>query len=503
MRSKKTTSGAGYINAEGKLFLCGLFLLALLIGYFILPVQSLRVTVIVALFLVSTALLYAADQALRSYKLRDQEYSKLKWDMEYAIKTAKERQFTLATKIKELEDSKTATLKIIHDLQLAKEHAEEEKSKDEAMLSSLGEGLIVTDKLGKIQLVNKVFEDLLEWKPREVVGKHILAVIPIQDEKGKLVSLEKSFASVLEKGKKITTGPETSYFYVKKNKARFPVAITITPIIIGKKIVGAVQVFRDITREKEIDQAKSEFVSLASHQLRTPLSTVNWYTEMLIDEDAGKISNEQKQYLKEIYHANRRMVDLVNAFLNVSRIELGTFSVEPEPSSVVKIAKSVVAELKPLISQKRLKMVEKYEKNIPVIQADPKLVRIICQNLLTNAVKYTPTGGRIEIEISLNQKSLVYNENKPESYIRLKVSDNGYGIPQSEQANIFTKLYRADNVKEKDTEGTGLGLYIAKSVLDRVGGMIWFESGENKGTSFYVAIPIIGMKEKKGNKKLE
>ena len=141
--------------------------------------------------------------------------------------------------------------------------------------------------------------------------------------------------------------------------------------------------------------------------------------------------------------------------------------------------------------------------NIPVIQADPKLVRIICQNLLTNAVKYTPTGGRIEIEISLNQKSLVYNENKPESYIRLKVSDNGYGIPQSEQANIFTKLYRADNVKEKDTEGTGLGLYIAKSVLDRVGGMIWFESGENKGTSFYVAIPIIGMKEKKGNKKLE
>src|SRR3989344_2973062 len=254
----------GQPHAEGKLFLCGLVLLALSFGYFRFNGEAEKSLVVIGLFAVGAILLYLLERTRR--------------DSGFSENTARQRQVTLATKIKELEDSKTETLKIIHDLQLAKARLEEEKSKDEAMLASLGEALVVTDKAGKIRLVNQVFEQLLEWKLSEITGKHVLDIIPIQDEKGGMISLQKAFNLVLETGKKISVDADGSYYYVKKNKARFPVAITVTPIMLGKQIVGAVQVFRDVTREKEMDTAKTEFVSLASHQLRTPLSTVNWYT---------------------------------------------------------------------------------------------------------------------------------------------------------------------------------------------------------------------------------
>ena len=480
----------GQPHAEGKLFLCGLVLLALSFGYFRFNGEAEKSLVVIGLFAVGAILLYLLERTRR--------------DSGFSENTARQRQVTLATKIKELEDSKTETLKIIHDLQLAKARLEEEKSKDEAMLASLGEALVVTDKAGKIRLVNQVFEQLLEWKLSEITGKHVLDIIPIQDEKGGMISLQKAFNLVLETGKKISVDADGSYYYVKKNKARFPVAITVTPIMLGKQIVGAVQGFRDVTREKEMDTAQTEFVSLASHQLRTPLSTVNWYTEMLLDGDAGKILKEQKQYLNEIYHANQRMVELVNAFLNVSRVEFGTFSVDPEPINIVEITQSVVAEMKPQILQKQLKIREDYENNIPLVPADPKLVRIIVQNLLTNSVKYTPNSGQIEVGVSLNRDSLVYHNKQPKRYIRITVKDNGYGIPEEEQGKIFSKMYRANNAKVKDAEGTGLGLYLVKAVLDRVGGMIWFESpGENQGTSFYVTIPVEGMQKKQGTRKLE
>ena len=481
-------SGQSY--AEGKLFLCGLVLLALIFGYFQATGEVLRSAITIALFCVGAVLLYALEKFRR--------------DSKYGVKNAKDRQETLAMKIKELEDSKTETLKIIHALQMAKAHLEEEKSRDEAMLSSLGEALVVTDGSGKIRLVNPVFEQLLEWKISEIIGKHVLDVIPIQDEKGVPISLQQQFKSVLEEGKKITVDTAAAYYYVKKNKGRFPVAITVTPIMLGKQIAGAVQVFRDVTREKEMDEAKTEFVSLASHQLRTPLATVNWYTEMLLDGDAGRVLKTQREYLDQIYHANQRMVELVNAFLNVSRVEFGTFTVEPEPINMVEITESVVAEMKPQIEGKHLKIVQQYEENIPLVPADPKLVRIIVQNLLSNAVKYTPEKGQIDVQVSLNRESLVYNEKLQKRYIRIAVKDTGYGIPEAEQSKIFSKMFRADNVKEIDAEGTGLGLYLVKAVLNMVGGMIWFESrGKNQGTAFYVTIPVEGMQKKKGTRKLE
>jgi two-component system sensor histidine kinase VicK len=251
-----------------------------------------------------------------------------------------------------------------------------------------------------------------------------------------------------------------------------------SPVIPQRKLVG---LERDITKEKEIDKAKTEFVSLASHQLRTPLSTISWYTEMLLAGDVGKISPPQKKYLEEIYQGNQRMIELVNLLLNVSRIELGTFKAEPKPIYVITLFESILDEQKVKIANKKLIITKNFNKSIPVFLIDPNLFVIVFQNLLNNAIEYTPDGGRIETSISFNDSKTIL----------IKVSDTGYGIPKYQQDKIFTKLFRADNVKKKDTKGTGLGLYIAKSIINNMGGEIWFESEENKGTTFYVTLPFI------------
>jgi PAS domain S-box-containing protein len=358
-------------------------------------------------------------------------------------------------------------------------------SKNEAILTSIGDGLVVVDKEGKITYINKSFEEILGWRSAEIIGKSMVEVVPREDINGIGVSFKERILTQVLAGQKFVADVTNPFWYIRKDKTRFPTSSIVAPVILNKKIVGAVEIFRDITKEKEIDKAKTEFVSLASHQLRTPLSTVNWYSEMLLAGDVGEVTTEQKKYLEEIYKGNQRMVDLVNTLLDVSRIEMGTFMVEPKPTNISKLAQSVIDEQKIQIDEKKIKLTVSFEKNIPLIQADPKLLRMVIQNLVSNSVKYTPDGGKVSIILSIdNERNVV-----------LKVSDTGYGIPRNQQSKIFQKLFRADNVVGKDTEGTGLGLYIAKSIMEQAGGKLWFESVENKGTTFYATLSLRKIKK--------
>jgi PAS domain S-box-containing protein len=364
----------------------------------------------------------------------------------------------------------------------------EAKAKDEAMLASIGDGFIATDKDGVIVLVNKVFESIFGWESKEVYGKKLADVVAMFDERGKEVP--ESNRLITEALTQTTT--TAALQYKKKDGSLFPVAVTVSPIILEGTVIGAVEIFRDVTKEKQIDKAKTEFVSLASHQLRTPLSTVSWYTEMLLAGDAGKITKEQKKYLKEVYISNQRMVELVNALLNVSRLELGTFAVKLEPTDIVAVIRSVVKEQKPQINAKKQQVQFEFANNLPILQADPKLLGIVFQNLLSNAIKYTEENGVIRLSVSLEGTDIVAT-----------VSDNGWGIPKDQQDKIFTKFFRADNVKEQDTEGTGLGLYIVKSIVEYSGGHVSFQSEETKGTTFRISLPKTGMQKKEGSKTLD
>lgn len=364
----------------------------------------------------------------------------------------------------------------------------QEKLTDEAMLGSIGDGIIATDNKGTITMINARGSEMLGWTERELVGKNIVTAIPLEDELGvKLTADERPVTKVLTLGKPIITS--STIFYVRKDGTKFPIHFTVTPIKLSKEVVGAIEVFHDITQEKEVDKAKSEFVSVASHQLRTPLATINWYLEELI-ANASSMTEKQSSYLKEVYSASKRMVSLINSLLNASRLELGTFIVESGEISIEDNIKEVLKDLRVKIEEKHLTISEKYQKNLPLMSADPKLFTIIMQNLIANAIKYTKPSDTILVEVTYNAKEYL-----------ITVGEHGYGIPKDQQSKIFGKLFRADNARMVEPEGTGLGLYIVKSIVATTGGNIWFESVENKKTTFFVSFPLSGMKQKKGKGK--
>ncbi|MDQ3076288.1 MAG: PAS domain-containing sensor histidine kinase [bacterium] len=351
---------------------------------------------------------------------------------------------------------------------------------DEAILSSIGDGLVVVDKEGKITYVNQVFEKVLGWKSEEVIGKRIGLVVPQKDVVGNIIPFNEMILNKIFKGTVVVADLANPFYLTRKDKSSFPASALVSPIVVEREVVGAVKTFRDITKEKEVDNAKTEFVSLVSHQLRAPLSTISWYAETLLSGDAGKLNSKQEKYLEEIYKGNQHMVSLVNSLLSVSRMDSGIFALQPEPTDIVLLVQSVVAEQKPHIEQKKIKITLEFGVNIPIINVDPKLLSMAVQNLLSNSMKYTPERGSIKLSMSLDSKK---------DRIIFAVTDTGFGIPEDQHNKIFTKLFRTDKARENDNEGTGLGLYIVKAIVDNSGGRVWFESKENKGSTFYVELP--------------
>ena len=246
-----------------------------------------------------------------------------------------------------------------------------------------------------------------------------------------------------------------------------------------KKYQSGLATFVDITERKEVDKAKTEFVSLAAHQLRTPLSAIKWYTELLSSRDIGGLNSQQEEYLEKVYAGNERMIDLVNTLLNVSRLELGTLAVDIKPTDVVELMESVFEELEAQIQEKHFELKKEYDENIILMDTDPKLLRMVFQNLLSNAVKYTPEGGKLGVKITSRGSEL-----------HITVADSGLGIPKNQQDKIFTKLFRADNARKLETKGTGLGLYIVKMIVEEFGGSVSFSSEPNAGTTFKVVLPL-------------
>lgn len=265
----------------------------------------------------------------------------------------------------------------------------------------------------------------------------------------------------------------------------------------------------DVSKRREIHRAKTDFVSLAAHQLRTPLSIVKWYSDYLLAGDAGRFNDEQLKYLNEIFHSNQRLIDLVNSLLDASRIDLGTFIIEPKPTDIIERSETALSKFYQEISKKKIKLDKQYDK-FDLLNLDPRLIQIVFENLISNAAKYTPEGGRIRLVVKKTEKDIF-----------IKVSDTGIGINREDQPKVFTKLFRSAEAKKIEADGSGLGLYIVKAIVEKSGGKIWFESPSlellleerqsakrpidkrNLGTTFYITIPLKGMRPKTGTKKLE
>lgn len=375
-------------------------------------------------------------------------------------------------------------------LKKEKDRVFHEKEKTDSILYSIGDGVFVIDANYTITLFNRMAADMSGFSIQEAIGKKYSEILRFVYEKGGKVN-DAFVREAMATGE--ITGMKNHTLLVPRVGERISVADSAAPLKDEQgNVIGCVVVFRNITKEREMDRAKSEFVSLASHQLKTPTTGIKWYLDMVLSGDVGKLRPKQEEYFQKIYRGNERLIKLIDAFLNVSRIELGTIAIRPEPLNLKEVANSVLDELKAQRIKKKLSVTKHYDTDLPMINADPQLMRIILENLFSNAVKYTPEHGKIDVKIT-----------KQKSEVLITVTDTGYGIPKDQQLKIFSKLFRADNVQDKDTDGTGLGLYIVKSILEKSGGRIWFESEENKGTTFYVAIPLAGMKKKEGTKGLE
>lgn len=353
---------------------------------------------------------------------------------------------------------------------------EEQEVLAEALFSSIGDGAIATDEFGKITRINPTALRILGYTEKEMLGSWFPKKIVAVTESDMPINLiDRPITKAFLTGRTIT---EKTY-YRKKNGQRIPVAVTVSPIMLANKPVGAIEVFRDITIEYEIDRMKSDFISLASHQLRTPLSAIKTYSHMLLDGYMGDINDAQRKSLRTILSAANRMNELISTLLNVTRIESGTITVTPKTVNVEKIAEEVNKEHGLLAGDKNISLsVERHSKQPCLIKTDTLILKEVLSNLVSNGIKYTPEGGSVKIEIKPRRTDVL-----------IGVHDTGLGIPKYSQNNVFTKFFRAHNVVKQETSGTGLGLYLVKGLLDSLGGKIWFESTEGLGTTFFFTLP--------------
>ncbi len=238
---------------------------------------------------------------------------------------------------------------------------------------------------------------------------------------------------------------------------------------------------------QELDQIKSNFISVVAHQLRTPLSGVKWTINMILNGDLGEMNNDQKTFLMKTYESNNRMISLVNDMLNTDRIQSGNIKYKFRFVNIVDLLDNVLFEISPIATKKAIviEFKSKLDK-LPQALIDPNTVRSVLQNLLENAIKYTIQGGKIELNIKAVGE-----------YLQVSIHDNGIGIPAMQREMIFNRFFRADNAIKYETDGSGLGLYIAKELVEKNGGKLWFDSIEGMGTTFYFTVPSMREEIKK------
>lgn len=329
-------------------------------------------------------------------------------------------------------------------------------------------GYLTLDKKGRVINVNPAAVNLLQGSMDSFAGVNFYTFIKVEDE----VDLE-----VLER--KIEAGLTINDMEVPMETVAGKyiwAMVSVSPYRnSGERLVSII----DITEKKNIDTAKSEFVALATHQLRTPIAAIRWNVELLERSLRPTKTESQTRYLTKIERNVMRMINLINDFLSVSKLEMGTYAAEVVNLNLTDFFESVVDEFVEKINEKQITLDRHEVPAHAIISTDSRLIHIIVSNLMSNAVKYSRTNGQLTFSYQLSGDTL-----------QIVVADDGIGIPEGELDKLFTKFYRASNAQSHQTEGTGLGLYIVKQSVEQLGGGITVQSGEDKGARFVVTLPV-------------
>lgn len=392
----------------------------------------------------------------------------------------------------EMKDSEVAMVNLLEDARLLEEQLKQEKDRISAIITCMDEGLIVADIKGLITFINPATERLLEIKKEMAVGKDIEYITPLfigRDCEKRVAKEDRPLMRVIREGESLVTTLADDYYFLSKLGKKIAVIVASSPLLKDDKIVGGLVTFRDVNIEKRLDEAKNGFISIASHQMRTPLTSMRWFSEMLMAGDAGAINKEQKKFIETIHDGIERLIALLNLLLQIARVEAGRLKIEPIPVIFKNVIDGVVVALGPSIRAKlqKIKIVLK-PSDFPTIPMDQEVIWQVFLNLISNACRYAPDKGVITIM-----------GEKKGNFVEFSVADKGIGIPKEAQDRIFNKFFRAENAVKAVPEGSGLGLSLVKSLVEGWGGKIWFKSAKGQGTTMYFTIPLAGMKMKEGD----
>lgn len=345
-----------------------------------------------------------------------------------------------------------------------------EKKQTEAVIRSIAEGLVVVDAKGKVIMMNPAAETLLGVSMKEKRGKSISENL----KEEQLISLTKGSPEGAEGGEieLISQRDET------KKILRASSAVIENE---NGKTVGMVSVFSDITKQKELENMKSIFVANVSHELRTPLVAVEKSVSMILSKAAGQISGTQEELLSIAERNLKRLSRLINDLLDMSKIEAGKLELKYEPYSAGDIINECINSLTTWAETKRISMVKKVEQDLPKVNIDPGRIIQVLTNLIGNAIKFTPDNGTITVEASLR---------KEKACLEISIADTGIGIDKESISKVFDKFYQIGERTPTDIGGTGIGLSIAKEIVEMHDGKIWAESEKGRGAKFVFTLPL-------------
>lgn len=379
----------------------------------------------------------------------------------------------------------TEHMRALEDLKKTMSDVVEERNKIQTIVQSIGDGIFVVNKDGVIQLFNEAASQLTGVPQQEAIGKPYLEILKFRFE-GSQREVNGFIDQVIQTG--VPVKGEHELVLVNRDGEVIPIAHSVSPIKGEDGMHGVVVVLRDMTTEREVDRLKTEFVSIASHQMHTPLMGTKWFLEVLLRGKAGPVPPDQRKYLEQVYASNDRIISIVEDLLFASKVGAGDqYTVVKETVDLIPLIDETIKENVDLIEKNKIVVAK--DDSVPehlTASVDIQMMKRIFYNLISNSCKYSKPLGMVEISCDQSK----------EDEIIFSIKDNGYGIPQRQQSRIFERFFRADNVVTKVNEGTGLGLFIIKTLAEAHGGRIWFESIENVGTTFYLSIPT-GLAEKK------
>ncbi len=366
-------------------------------------------------------------------------------------------------------------------LQFLNSFIRHEQATSDALFSSIGEGAIVTDANGRISGVNPVAAQILGYDEQELLGTWFPATVIAEDGNGNILSnIDRPITRAFITGQPVTARA----YYRRKNGKRIPVSLTVSPVLLRNKPIGAIEVFRDISRDLALEQAKDEFISIASHQLRTPATGVKQYVGMLLEGYVGKLTEKQQTLLTKAYESNERQLQIIDDLLKVARIDAGHIDLHLAKIDIVQLLKDILYEQLAKTKSKRQALKFSSSEEVIFITADEARLRMVFENLVDNASKYTLEGKKISINVSKKSRMVVVD-----------VKDEGIGISKKDLSKIFHKFTRLDNDMPLTADGSGLGLYWAQKIIDLHKGTIRVKSELHKGSVFTVRLPLDSSRE--------